>query len=147
MPHRSYSGPPETLSPSFSPLYPWIHGLSPAIEFVMAFSPSLPNSGDPRATLAHVSLNYGDLTATERSSAARSRSPLPGLIPFVRFRSHDSDRGIPLRSRAPDALASLSAPKSPGAGPARSTCPPPSAADAPDPLVSARPPARARPQT
>jgi hypothetical protein len=143
MPHRSYSGPPETLSLSFSPLCPWIHGLFPAIEFAVAFSPSLPNSGDPGATLARASLNSGDLTAAERSSAAHSRSPLLGLIPSVRFRSHGSDRGIPLRARAPDALARLSAPKSPGAGPARSVHPTPSAADAPGPLVSARPPARA----
>jgi hypothetical protein len=40
----------------------------------MAPSPSLPNSGDPGATLAHASLNSGDLTAAERSSAARSHS-------------------------------------------------------------------------
>jgi hypothetical protein len=144
MPHRNYSGPPETLSSLFSPLCPWIHGLFPAIEFAVAFSPSLPNPGDPGATLARASLNSGDLTAAERRSAARSRSPLPGLIPSVRFRSHSSDRGIPLRARAPDALAHLSAPKSPGAEPARSVRPPPSAADAPGPLVSARPPARVR---
>jgi hypothetical protein len=74
MAHRSYSGPPETFSPPFSLLYPWIHGLFPAIEFVMVPSPSLPNSGDPRSTLARTSLNSGDLTAAERSSAARNRS-------------------------------------------------------------------------
>jgi hypothetical protein len=74
MPHRSYSGPPETFSLSFSPLYPWIHGLFPAIQFVMAFSPSLPNSSDPRATLARASLNSGDHAAAEKSSAAHSRS-------------------------------------------------------------------------
>jgi hypothetical protein len=83
IPHRSYSDPPETFSPPFSPLYPQIHGLFPTIEFAVAFSPSLPNSGDPRATLAHAYPNSGDPTATERSSAARSRSPLPGLIPSV----------------------------------------------------------------
>jgi hypothetical protein len=71
--HRSFSGPPETFSPSFSPLCPWIHGLFPAIEFVVASSSSLPNSGDPGATLAHACLNSGDLTAAERSDAARSR--------------------------------------------------------------------------
>jgi hypothetical protein len=70
MAHRSSFGPPEAFSPSFSPLYSWIHGPFPAIEFVMAPSSSLPNSGD--------------LTTAERSSAARSRSPLPGLIPSVR---------------------------------------------------------------
>jgi hypothetical protein len=76
MAHRSYSGPPEASSSSFSPLCPWIHGLVPAIEFAVAFSPSLPNSSDPGATLAHASLNSGDLTTTKRSGAARSR-PFP----------------------------------------------------------------------
>ena len=71
--HRSFSGPPETFSPSFSPLCSWIRGLSPANEFVVVPSPSLPNSGDPGATLAHACLNSGDLTATERSGAAHSR--------------------------------------------------------------------------
>ena len=45
----------------------------------MAPSPSLPNSGDPGATLARACLNSGDLTAAERSGAARSRLFL-GLI-------------------------------------------------------------------
>jgi hypothetical protein len=70
--HLSFSGPPETLSPPFYPLCPWIRGLFPAIEFAMAPSPSLPNSGDPGATLACACLNSGDLTAAERSSVARS---------------------------------------------------------------------------
>jgi hypothetical protein len=70
--HRSCSGPPETLSQPFSPLYPWIHGLFPAIEFAVAPSSPLPNSGDLGATLARVCLNSGDLTAAERSGAARS---------------------------------------------------------------------------
>jgi hypothetical protein len=82
MAHWSCSDPPEAFSPSFPPLCPWIHGPFPAIEFAVAPSSSLPNSGDPRATLARASLNSGDLTATERSSAARNRSPLPGLIPL-----------------------------------------------------------------
>jgi hypothetical protein len=73
MAHRSYSVPPETFSPPFYPLCPWIDGLFPAIEFVVAPSPSLPNFGDPGATLARASLNSGDPTAAERSSAARSR--------------------------------------------------------------------------
>jgi hypothetical protein len=77
MAHRSYSSPPEAFSPSFSPLCPWIHGLFPAIEFAVAPSPSLPNSGDPGATLSRASLNSGDLTAAERNSAAHScPSPL-----------------------------------------------------------------------
>jgi hypothetical protein len=80
---QSSSGPPETFSLSFSPLCPRIHDLFPAIEFVVAFSPSLSNLGYPGATLARASLNSGDFTAAERSSAARSRSPLPGLIPSV----------------------------------------------------------------
>ena len=77
MPRRSTFGPLETFSPPFSPLCPWIHGLFPAIEFAVAFSPSLPNSGDPGGTLAHASLNSGDPTAVERNSAARSRSSSP----------------------------------------------------------------------
>jgi hypothetical protein len=71
--HQSYSGPPETFSPSFSPLCLWICGLFPAIEFAVAPSSPLPNSGDPGATLAHAHLNSGDLTATERSGTVRSR--------------------------------------------------------------------------
>jgi hypothetical protein len=71
--HRSFSDPPETFSQPLSPLYPWICGLFPAIEFAVAPSSSLPNSGDPGATLARASLNAGDLTAAERSGAARSR--------------------------------------------------------------------------
>jgi hypothetical protein len=39
----------------------------------VAPSSPLPNSGDPGATLAHASLNAGDFTTVERSSAARSR--------------------------------------------------------------------------
>jgi hypothetical protein len=83
IPHRSYSDPPETFSPPFSPLCPWIHGLFPAIEFAVAFSPCLPNSGDLGATLAHACPNSSELTAVEKSSAARSRSSLPGLVPSV----------------------------------------------------------------
>jgi hypothetical protein len=96
--HRSYSGLPETLSPPFSPLCPWIHGLFPAIEFVVAPSSSLPNSGDPGATLARARLNSGDLTTVERSGAARSRLfprsdfPRPILIEWLGPR-------LPLRAR------------------------------------------------
>jgi hypothetical protein len=71
--HRSFFGTPETLSPPFSPLCPWIHGLFPTIEFTVAPFSSLPNSGDPGATLARACLNSGDLTAVERSGATRSR--------------------------------------------------------------------------
>jgi hypothetical protein len=73
MAHRSYSGPPEAFSPPFSPLCPWIRGLFPAIEFAVAPSSSLPNSGD--------------FTAAERSGAARSR-----LFPLVWSPPSDSDR-------------------------------------------------------
>jgi hypothetical protein len=93
MAHRSYSGPPETFSPPFSPLCSWIHGLFPAVEFVVAPSSPLPNSGDPGATLARACLNSGDLTVAERSGAARSRLFPPGLIPSIRFRSNGSDQG------------------------------------------------------
>ena len=72
IPHRSYSGPTETFSLSFSPLCPQIRGLFPAIEFAVAPSPPLPNSDDPGATLARACLNFGDLAAVERSSAAHS---------------------------------------------------------------------------
>jgi hypothetical protein len=71
--HRSFSDPPEALSPLFSPLCLWIHGLFPAIEFAVAPSSPLPNSGDPGATLARARLNAGDLTAAERSGGARGR--------------------------------------------------------------------------
>jgi hypothetical protein len=84
MAHRSCSGSPETFSPPLSLLCPWIHGLFPAIDFAVVPSPSLPNSGDPGTPLAHACLNSGNLTVVERSSAARSCSPLPGLIPSIR---------------------------------------------------------------
>jgi hypothetical protein len=61
--HRSFSGPPETFSPPFSPLCPWIRGLFLAIEFAVAPSSSLPYSGDPGATLARSCLNADDFTA------------------------------------------------------------------------------------
>jgi hypothetical protein len=65
--------PSETSSPPLSPLCPWIHGLVPAIEFVVAPSSPLPNSSDPGATLARACLHSGDFTAAERCGAARSR--------------------------------------------------------------------------
>jgi hypothetical protein len=77
MAHRSCSGPPEAFSPPFYPLCPQINGLFPAIEFAVAPSPSLPNSGDPRVTLACAYLNSGDFTAAERSGAA----PQPFVSP------------------------------------------------------------------
>jgi hypothetical protein len=71
--HQSCSGPPEVFPPPFSPLCPWIRGLFPAIEFAVVPSSPLPISSDPGATLARARLNSGDLTAAERSAAARSR--------------------------------------------------------------------------
>jgi hypothetical protein len=65
MAHWSFSGPPEATSPPLSPLCLWIHGLFPAIEFAMAPSSLLPNSGDPGATLARVCLHSSDLTTAE----------------------------------------------------------------------------------
>jgi hypothetical protein len=84
IPHRSSFGPPEAFSPPFFPLCPWIRGLFPATEFAMAFSPSLPNPDHPGTTLTRAYPNSGDFTATERSSAARNRSPSLGLISPVR---------------------------------------------------------------
>ncbi|PWZ32629.1 hypothetical protein Zm00014a_029919 [Zea mays] len=78
--HRSFSGPPETFSPLFSPLCSWIHSLFPAIEFVVVPSSPLPNSSDPEATLTRAYLNSGDLTAAERSDATRSHLFSLGLI-------------------------------------------------------------------
>jgi hypothetical protein len=83
MAHLSFSGPPKATSPPLSPLCPWIHGLFPAIEFAVAPSSRLPNSGDLGATLAHACLNSGDLTVVERSDTARSRL-FPSLIFPVR---------------------------------------------------------------
>jgi hypothetical protein len=75
------------------PSLPWIHGPFPAIEFAVAPSSSLPNSGDHGATLARASLNSGDLIAAERNSATLSHPFPPVLIPSVRFRTHGPDRG------------------------------------------------------
>jgi hypothetical protein len=66
----------------------WIHGLFPAIEFVVATSSPLPNSSDPGATLARACLSSGDLTAAERSGVARSRL----FSPRSDFPPSDSDR-------------------------------------------------------
>jgi hypothetical protein len=90
--HRSFSSLPETFLPPFSPLYLWIHGPFSAIEFVVAPSSPLPNSGDPGATVVRACLSFGDLTTAERSDAAHTRL-FPGLIPSARFRSNGSDRG------------------------------------------------------
>jgi hypothetical protein len=125
MVHRSYSSPPEALSPPFSRLCSWIHGLFPAIEFAVAPSPSLPNSSDPGATLARATVNSGDLTAAERNSAACSRLFSPWSDPLRPIQIERLRSRITLRARTPDALARLSAPKPPCAGPARSALSPP----------------------
>jgi hypothetical protein len=107
--HRSFSDPPETLSSPFSLLCPWIHGPFPAIEFAVAPSSPLPNSGDPRATLARVCLNVGDLTAAERSGIARSRL-FPWSDPLRPIQIERLGPGVSLRARAPDALTHLLVP-------------------------------------
>jgi hypothetical protein len=121
--HRSFSCPPETFSPPFSLLCPWIHGLFPAIEFAVAPSSSLPNSDDPRATLAHAYLNSGDLTVVERSSAARSRL-FPRSDPLHPIQIERPEPRVPLCACAPDALTHLSAPPA-AAHPSRSDFPRP----------------------
>jgi hypothetical protein len=105
--HRSFSGPPETSSPSFSPLCPWIHGPVPAIEFVVAPSSPLPNSGDPGATVARTCLNAGDFTAAERSGAARSHL-FPRSDPLRPIQIERFGPRVPLRARASDTLSRLS---------------------------------------
>jgi hypothetical protein len=110
MAHRSCFGPPEAFSPSFSPLYSWIHGSFPTIEFAVAPSSSLPNSGDPRPPIAHACLNSGDLTAAERSSAARSRLSPPRSDPLRPIQIARPGPWVPLRARALDTLAHLSVP-------------------------------------
>jgi hypothetical protein len=119
--HRSYSGPPETLSPPFSPLCPWIHGLFPSIEFAVAPSSPLPNSDDPGATLACASLNSSDFTAVERSGAARSRL-FPRSDPLRPIQIEWLGPRVPLCACVPDALSHLSVPPA-AAYPSRSDFP------------------------
>jgi hypothetical protein len=121
--HRNFSIPPETLSLSFSPLSPWIHGLFPAIEFTVEPSSPLPNSGDLGATLARASLNSSDFTTAEKSGAARSRL-FPRSDPLRLIQIERLGPRVLLRARAPDALARLSAPPS-AAHPSRSDFPRP----------------------
>jgi hypothetical protein len=141
--HRSYSDPPEAFSLSFSPLCPWIHGPFPAIKFVVAPSSPLPISGDPGATVARTCLNSGDLTAVERSSAARSRRfprsdfPRPILIEWLG--AAPPPPALDRTTRTPSDPCSCLLP--PGAGPARSARSSPLSLTPPGPLVSACPPA------
>jgi hypothetical protein len=87
----------------------WIRGLLPSIEFAMAPSSPLPNSGDPGATLARAYLNSGDLTVVERSGAARSRL-FPQSDPLRPIQIERLGPRVPLRTRTSDALTHLSAP-------------------------------------
>jgi hypothetical protein len=87
-PPRGRNGSPEFLRPArdlltavLPSLSPWIRGLFPAIEFVVAPSSPLPNSSDPEATLARACLNSGDLTAAERSGAASRTFVSPVCFP------------------------------------------------------------------
>jgi hypothetical protein len=89
---------------------------------VAPYSP-LPNSGDPRATLAHASLNSDDPTAAERSGAARSRL-FPRSDPLRPIQIERLGPRVPLHACVPDALARLSAPPT-AAHPCRSDFPRP----------------------
>jgi hypothetical protein len=106
--HQSCSGPPEVFPPPFSPLCPWIRGLFPVIEFAVASSSPLPNSGDLGATLARARLNSGDLTTTERSGTARNRL-FPQSNPPCQSLIERLGPRVPLHARTPDALTHLSA--------------------------------------
>jgi hypothetical protein len=106
--HQSFSGPLEVFSPPLFPLCPWIRGLFPTIEFAVAPSSPLPNTGDPRVTLACVCLNSGDFTAAERSGTARSRL-FPRSDPLRLIQIERLGPRVPLRARAPNALTHLSA--------------------------------------
>jgi hypothetical protein len=98
-PPRCRNGSPELLRPArgfltaVPPSLPVDSWPLPAIEFAVAPSSSLLNSCEPEATLARASLNSNDLTAAERSGAARSHLFSPCLIPSVRFRSNGLDHG------------------------------------------------------
>jgi hypothetical protein len=100
---------PETFSLSFSPLCLWIRGLFPAIEFAVVSSSSLPNSGDPEATLARAYLNAGDLTAAKRSGTAHS-CLFPRSDPLRPIQIERLGPRVPLHARAPDALTHLPVP-------------------------------------
>jgi hypothetical protein len=77
------------------------------------------------------------------ASRTRALRPWPSFDPLRPILIAWSRPRVPLRARVPDALARLSAPKSPGAEPARSARSPPLSLALPGPPVSARPLARA----
>jgi hypothetical protein len=100
MAHRSYFGPPEALSPPFSPPCLWIRGLFPANEFTVAPPSSLSNSGDPGATLARASLNSGDFT-TRRGAAPPAAVRPPRSDPLHPIQIERLRSQITLRARTP----------------------------------------------
>jgi hypothetical protein len=106
-PPRGWNGSPELLQPAqgfltvVPPSLPVDSWPFPAIEFIVAPSSSLPNFGDPGATLAHASLNSGDLTAAERSGAARSRLFSPWSDPLRPIWTERLRSRITLRTGAP----------------------------------------------
>jgi hypothetical protein len=136
--------------------------LRPTRGFLTAVLPSLPVDSWPfprhrvrRGTLflsaqlrrprSHPSSHLHQLRRPHHRGEEQRRpqsSVPPGLIPSVRFRSHDPDRGYRFAHARPGALAHLSAPKPPDAGPARSARSPPLSLTLPGPPVSARPRAR-----
>jgi hypothetical protein len=75
----------------------------------VAPSSPLPNSGDPGATVARACLNSGDFAAAERSGAARSRL-FPRSDPLRPIHIEWPGPRVPLRARAPNVLARMSAP-------------------------------------
>jgi hypothetical protein len=127
-PPRGRSRSPKLLRPTRDLLTAALSSLPvdswpfPAIEFAVAPSSPLPNSGDPGATLARARLNSGDLTVTERNGAARSRL-FPWSDPLRLIQIERLGPRIPFRTRAPDALTHLLV--SPAAAhPSRSDFPP-----------------------
>jgi hypothetical protein len=89
----------------------------------VAPSSPLPNSGNPGAIVARACLNSGDFTAAERSGAARSRL-FPRSDPLRPIQIEWPGPRVPLRARAPNALARMSAPPA-ASHPSRSDFPHP----------------------
>jgi hypothetical protein len=101
MPRRSSSGPPETFSPSFFPLCPWIHGLYCVRRGVLSLSAQPQRPQNPPST------RLPQLRRPHRRGEEQRR-PQPFTPPWsdpirpiliARPRSR-----IPLRARAPCAL-------------------------------------------
>jgi hypothetical protein len=143
IPHRSSSGPTEAFSPPFFPLCPRIRGLFPTTEFVVAFSPSLPNPGNPVTTLARACPQLRRLHRHREEqhrpqpfTLPRSDLPRPTLI--ARPRSRDTAS----RTRALCPWPACQRPCPLALGPL-SQCALPSVADTPWPAYQ-RSPTRAR---